>query len=164
MKIFFVGYHQVNAGYKFTATSVFPNWKAWFNSAPIEAIQACKWRVCWPPQKPSGSHGCLLVVAKDIKDKDHFGSQKKKMHTNMKCRVVRTLCLLPRTSWTATGECALSRPDGQNILWFKPWAGHLPLCNAPEILILMPRHNIKGRGSVLYFRISIKFLKCTVRF
>ena len=77
---------------------------------------------------------------------------KKKMHMNMKCWVVRTLCLLPRTSWTATGECALSRPDGQNILWSKRWAGHLPLCDAPEILILMPRHNIEGRGSVLYFK------------
>ena len=161
MKIFFVGYHQVNAGYKFTATSVFPNWKAWFNSAPIEAIQACKWRVCWPPQKPSGSHGCLLVVAKDIKDKDHFGSQKK--------RCIR----IWSAGWYARYACYQELHEqqpgnvhyqGQNILWFKPWAGHLPLCNAPEILILMPRHNIKGRGSVLYFRISIKFLKCIVRF
>ena len=163
MKIFFVGYHQVNAGYKFTATSVFPNWKAWFNSAPIEAIQACKWRVCWPPQKPSGSHGCLLVVAKDIKDKDHFGSQKKDAY---EYEVKGGTHVMPATKNfmnSNRGMCII-RPDGQNILWSKPWAGHLPLCNAPEILILMPRHNIKGRGSVLYFRISIKFLKCTVRF
>ena len=70
---------------------------------------------------------------------------------NMKCWVVPPYACHQVTSWTATREYALSRPDGQNLLGPKWWAGHLPWCDAPEIFTLKPWHNVKGRGSVKYF-------------
>ena len=69
-------------------------------------------------KKPSGSHGCLFVVAKDIEDKDYFDWQKKDAY-EYQVLGGKHLMLATKKLHEQQPDNAhkLSRSDGQNLLW-----------------------------------------------